>query len=88
MTKSVAITGAAKAKQTKADVPSKPTLRGFELIVLAWGIGRMASVLETELLTLTPTTKYPLESCSNNGSQRLKNGNLCFYESIRHSEYQ
>ena len=48
MTKSVAITGAAKARQTKADVPSKPTLRGFELIVLAWGIGRMASVLETE----------------------------------------
>ena len=60
--------------ETKADVPSKPTLREFKLIVLTLGIGRMASVLEWESLNLTSTTKYPLESCSSNGSQRLKNG--------------
>ena len=62
MTKSAAMTGVAKARQTKADVPSRTLLRGFELVVFAWCIGRMASVLGTESLSLTPTTKYPLES--------------------------
>ena len=49
-------------------------LRGFNLIVLAWCIARMASVLKAETLSLTRTTKYPLESCSNNGKQSLKYG--------------
>jgi len=43
--KSVAITGVDRARQTKADVPSKPTLRDFKLIVLTVSVGRTASVL-------------------------------------------
>jgi hypothetical protein len=49
ITKSSAITGAAKARQTKADVPRRTLLRCFKFIALAWGIGCMASVLEEEL---------------------------------------
>jgi hypothetical protein len=49
ITKSSAITGAAKARQTKADVPSRTLFGCFKFIALAWGIGCMASVLEEEL---------------------------------------
>ena len=45
MVMSAAITGVDKARQTKADVPSKHTLQDFKLIVLTLSIGRMASVL-------------------------------------------
>ena len=50
MTKSAAMTGVDKARQTKADVPNKPTLREFKLIVLTLSIDRMESVLEEESL--------------------------------------
>ena len=88
MVKSAAITGVAKARQTKADVPSRKDLRGFKFIVLAWGIGCMASVLEEELSTELPTMEYVSGSISKNGSQSLKYGNLCNYETIHHSKHQ
>ncbi|MDC0604571.1 hypothetical protein OAO96_04660 [Amylibacter sp.] len=42
MTKSSATTGAARARQTKADVPSRTLLECFKFMVFTWGIGRMA----------------------------------------------
>ena len=48
ITKSSAITGAARARQTKADVPSRKLLGYFKSTALDWGIGCMASVLEEE----------------------------------------
>ena len=69
ITKSSAITGAAKARQTKADVPSRTLLRCFKFIVLAWGIGCMASVLEEELSREVLTIEYVSGSVSENGSQ-------------------
>ena len=48
MVKSSAITGAARARQTKADVPSRKLLGYFKSTGLDWGIGCMASVLEEE----------------------------------------
>ena len=74
MVKSAAITGVANARQTKADVPSRKDLRGFKFIVLAWGIGCMASVLEDELSRVPLTIEYVSGSISKNGSQSLKNG--------------
>jgi hypothetical protein len=88
MVKSAAITGVAKARQTKADVPSRKDLRGFKFIVLAWGIGCMASVLEDELSRVPFTIEYVSGSVSNNESQSLKYGNLCNYETIHHSKHQ
>ena len=68
MVKSAAITGVAKARQTKADVSSRKDLRGFKFIVLAWGIGCMASVLEEELSTEVLTIEYVSGSVSTSGS--------------------
>ena len=58
ITKSSAITGAAKARQTKADVPSRTALRAFKFMVFTLSVGRMASVLEKESLILSNTTKH------------------------------
>ena len=58
MTKSSATTGADKAKQTKADVPSRTLLECFKFMVFTLSVGRMASVLGKELLNLTNTTKH------------------------------
>ena len=60
--------------EPKADVPRSTDLRCFKFIVLAWGIGCMASVLEEELSTELPTMEYVSGSISKNGSQSLKNG--------------
>jgi hypothetical protein len=69
--KSSAITGAARARQPKADVPSRRDLRGFrawiaESIISAWGIGCMASVLEEELSRASLTMEYTSGSVSKN----------------------
>ncbi|MDB3965885.1 hypothetical protein N9401_06820 [Amylibacter sp.] len=58
ITKSSAITGADKARQTKADVPSRTLLECFKFMVFTLSIGRMASVLGKELLNLINTTKH------------------------------
>jgi hypothetical protein len=69
ITKSPAITGAAKARQTKADVPSRRDLRCFKFILLAWSGGCMASVLKGEIKKM----KHTIENASGSVS---KNGNL------------
>jgi hypothetical protein len=63
-----AITGATKARHTKADVPSRTDLWDFKFIALAWGIGCMASVLEEELSTEVLTIEYVSGSVSTSGS--------------------
>jgi len=58
ITMSLAITGADKAKQTKADVPSRTLLECFKFMVFTLSVGRMASVLGKESLNLINTTKH------------------------------
>jgi len=82
ITKSAAITGAAKARQTKADVPSRTDLWDFKFIALAWGIGCMASVLEEELSREAPTIEYVSGSVSENGRQSPIFGHSQFIEGL------
>jgi len=78
---SLAITGADKARQTKADVPSRTFLECIKFIALAWGIGCMASVLEEELSREVLTIEYVSGSVSENGSQSPIFGHSQFHGS-------
>ena len=58
ITKSSATTGADKARQTKADVPSRTALGAFKFMVFTLSVGRTALILEKESLSLMNTTKH------------------------------
>jgi hypothetical protein len=68
MVKSAAKTGAAKARQTKADVPSRRGLRCFKFILFAWSGGCMASVLKGEMKKMNHTIENASGSVSKNGN--------------------
>ena len=81
ITKSSAITDAARASQTKADVPSRKDFGCFKFIVLAWGIGCMASVLEEELSREVLIIEYVSGSVYKSGSQSPIFGHSQFHGS-------
>jgi hypothetical protein len=81
ITKSSAITGAAKARQTKADVPSRRDLRCFKFILLAWSGGCMASVLKGEIKKMKHTIENVSGSVSKNGNLIPTFGTHFFYGS-------